>query len=250
MLESVEFFLLALCFLRHERRNGWIIGNNALIVLGVLVALFEPAMERGLAEAGPKGKGVAFLAGGGVNFAVAELIGHLFLERIPLGIYAMGRVLLGTLFFHLLAWAEGAESEEGTSALENIYSAELWAQMAWYGFLFITVTQYAWLTALKRCRPAVISRGTSFMFILNLLFAAAIMRQTPTTSQYIGSAFIVLSIGSGLLEAHRNEAPEEDEAAEDGGLEMGVAQRGEGGDDEEGVKPISAAQEHILGQRI
>ena len=201
MLEPVEFLFFALCLMPGERRNAWIFGNAALLLVGVLIALLEPAME---GKPIPAGEGVLYLAVGGFFYVLAELIGHNFLEHIPLGIYAMARVLLGTLFFHLLAWGEGTKSGEGTTALENIYSVHLWVEMAWYGTLFITVGQFVWLTALSRCRPQAISMATSSMFLFNLAFGAIILGASPTQSQYIGSAFIVASLGSSLVESRRH----------------------------------------------
>lgn len=206
MLEPIEFLLFALCLMPGERRNAWIFGNAALLLVGVLIALLEPAIE---GEPIPAGEGVLYLAIGGFFYVLAQLIGLNFLEHIPLGIYAMARALLGTLFFHLLAWGVGTKSGVGTTALENIYSVHLWLEMAWYGTLFITVGQLVWLTALSRCRPQAISLATSSMFLFNLAFGVIILSASPSRSQYIGSAFIVASLASSLLESRRH--TEEDE---------------------------------------
>jgi drug/metabolite transporter (DMT)-like permease len=252
MLEPVEFLLIASCLLPDERRSRWIVANMGLLVLGVVLGLvLQPALNGG---ALPPAKGVIYLVIGGVGYTVAEAIGHVFLERIPLGIYGMARVVLGTAFYHLLAFFEGSESDRFIG-LRNLYSPRLWEQMAWYGFLFVTIGQWLWLMALSRCRPQTISLGTSTLFILNMVFSAIILGVAPTGAEYVGGAIILVSIGSSLLESWHHE---QQEAASRKGEGKGDEEQGssDGGDDgasrapDEGPLPLIAREACITGSRV
>lgn len=210
MLEPVEFLFLALCLLPHERRNRWIAGNMALLVVGVLAGLLlQPVLNGGPF---PAAKGVAFLILGGFGYTLAEVIGHVYLEHVPLGIYAMARVVLGTAFYHLLAFLEGDGSDRYIE-VRNLYSARLWKQMVWYGLVFVTIGQFVWLTALRRCRPQAISLGTSSLFLLNMLFSVLILGKPPTGAESVGGAIILVSITSSLLEARHHDRQEAAAAA-------------------------------------
>ena len=77
--------------------------------------------------------------------------------------------------------------------------------MAWYGPIFVTLGQVVWLQSLKLCDPSTISIFTSFMFVLNMAWAAVILSRYPTNAEYLGGSIILLSVVSGLLEKRHDE---------------------------------------------
>lgn len=208
MLEPVEFLLLATCLLPEERRNRWILGNMGLLVVGVLAGLLlQPTLNGGPL---PSARGVGFLVLGGAGYTFAEVLGHVYLEHVPLGVYATARVVLGVVFYHLLSFLEG-DGTDRYIGISNLYTARLWKHMVWYGLLFVTVGQALWLTALTRCRPQAIALGTSSLFVINLAFSAIILGVAPTGAEYVGAAIIIVSIVSSLLEARHHERREKEE---------------------------------------
>lgn len=244
MLEPVEFLLLATCLLPGERRNRWIVTNMGLLVLGVVLGLvLQPALNGGVL---PPAKGVAFLIIGGAGYTLAEVIGHIYLDRIPVGIYGMARVVLGTLFYHLLAFLEGDASDRFVG-IRNLYSPRLWEQMAWYGFLFVAVGQWLWLNALTRCRPQTITLGTSSLFLLNMAFSAIILGVAPTGAEYVGGAIILVSIGSSLMETrHHERQGDDEEQGSSGGDRWGTTVA----EDKAGGGLVIAQEVLITGSRV
>lgn len=205
MLEPVEFLLMASCLLPHERQNRWIVFNMSLLIVGVLVGLLlQPALNGGPL---PPAKGVIYIMLGGFGYTIAEVIGHIVLDHMPIGIYGMARVVLGVALYHLLVFVEDDGSDKYIS-IRNLYSPELWKQMVWYGLLFVTLGQWLWLTALSRCVPQIIILGTSSLFILNMIFSVIVLGEPPTGAEYVGGAIIVVSIVSSLLEARNHERKE------------------------------------------
>lgn len=105
----------------------------------------------------------------------------------------------GTIFYHLL---EVAEHEMDGRSLRILYSWDLWRVMLWYGLVFVTALQSAWLYALKNCTSELISTISSSLFVHNIIFSVIILNHPPTTPQYVGGAIIVVSIISSGLESH------------------------------------------------
>lgn len=131
-LEAVWFLLLAVKLFK-ERFNLWIGLNSAIIVLGVIIAIVEPAFEGKTLKIN---SGILYLLLGGFGYVFSLLILKAFLIKVPVGIFGLFRVIVGTAVYHLLAYLQGDRS------LRHLYDDSLWIQMAWYGPLFVTLGQY------------------------------------------------------------------------------------------------------------
>jgi len=93
---------------------------------------------------------------------------------------------------------------EGSNFLEQLYSPTLWADMWWYGPLFVVIFQITYRSSTKLNSSGLLSMGLASVFVLNMIWATIIVQQYPTTSQYIGGAIILISIISSLVErSHR-----------------------------------------------
>lgn len=167
-------------------------GNALLLLAGVVLALVEPAFEGGKVTLNT---GVLFLLLSGFGYVCSLFILKAWLQGVPLGVLALFRVAVGTVFYHLLALVEGS-----TAGAERLYDWHLWKCMLWYGVVFVLVGQALWLLALRFCDPGLISLGTSFMFVLNMVWASILLRRFPSHGEYLGGAVIFVSVVSGLLE--------------------------------------------------
>lgn len=156
------------------------------------LALVEPAFEGGKVTLNV---GVLYLLLGGFGYVGSLFTLKAWLRGVPLGLLALFRVIVGTVFYHLLALAQGSTPE-----LERLYDWHLWRCMLWFGFVFVLLGQALWLLALRECDPGLISLGTSFMFILNMAWAAVLLKRFPTHGEYLGGAMILVSVLSGLWE--------------------------------------------------
>lgn len=182
--------------------------------MGVVLALVEPTFEGGKVTLNT---GVLFLLLSGFGYVGSLFVLKAWLQGVPLGVLALFRVAVGTLFYHLLAYVQGS-----TTAEEALYDWHLWRCMLWFGVLFVLVGQALWLVALRQCDPGLISLGTSFMFILNMVWAAILLRRFPSHGEYLGGAVIFVSVVSGLWEerwALRHKKAEPAAADDEGGQE-------------------------------
>jgi drug/metabolite transporter (DMT)-like permease len=200
----------------------------------VALALVEPAFEDGKVTLNV---GVLYLLLGGFGYVGSLFVLKAWLRGVPLGLLALFRVAVGTAFYHLLALAQGS-----TIGVERLYDWHLWRCMLWFGCVFVLLGQALWLLALRDCDPGLISLGTSFMFILNMIWAAILLRRYPTNGEYLGGAIIFLSVVSGLWEerwalrrkAAEAEAEAEAEAVAEEGAGVGGEQEGQEGEQEKG----------------
>lgn len=93
-LEPVLFLAFSTCLNPHEKHSRWTYANTILVLLGVVLAIIEPVLE---------GKplvvniGYLFFFIGNVATVGTEIISHIYLSTVPLGVYAFVRVILGKL---------------------------------------------------------------------------------------------------------------------------------------------------------
>ena len=137
-----------------------------------------------------------------------------FLTGVPVGIFALYRVVVGMVLYHALVLVQS-----GVTGLSYVYSRELWRAMAWYGPVFVLLGQLVWLKSLQLCAPGLISLLTSFMFVLNMVWAVLLLGRSPTHAEYIGGSVIFASIVSGLVEQRQWRREEEQMVEERKGQE-------------------------------
>ena len=131
-LESVWFLMLAVKLFK-DRFNSWIALNSVIIVIGVIIAIFEPAFEGKKVDLTV---GILYLLVGGFGYVTSLLILKGSLFHVPVGIFCLFRIVIGTIFYHVLAYLQGDRS------FRHLYYKGLWIQMAWYGPIFVTFGQY------------------------------------------------------------------------------------------------------------
>ena len=81
-----------------------------------------------------------------------------------------------------------------------LYSPKLWVAMLPYGTVYVCIGQMFWLMAIQKVIPLYISIGTTCLFILILMWSAALLNVWPTMAQWIGSSFLFVSIVSSVTE--------------------------------------------------
>jgi drug/metabolite transporter (DMT)-like permease len=188
-MESLNFLLLSYWFL-DSKLSRWSVCNGFVTLLGIVLAVISPAFW----GASPQlSAGALYVLMAGYAFSVSLLISKKYLVDIPVSLLSVYRVSLGTLLYHMLIFAIGED-------LGGLYSPELWHYMAPYGLVYVFCGQVMWLTALQRATPLLLSIGTTTLFILNLIWSAGLLNVWPTVPQWIGSAFLAVSIASSAAE--------------------------------------------------
>mmetsp|Transcript_18261 Transcript_18261/g.26680 ORF Transcript_18261/g.26680 Transcript_18261/m.26680 type:complete len:312 (+) Transcript_18261:473-1408(+) len=207
-MESLNFLFLSYIFLGASI-SSWTMVNASLTLCGIILAVISPVFW---GDSVKVSTGALFILLSGYAFSSSLLISKKYLSKISVGVLAVFRVLLGSVLYHFLVLALGEN-------LGNLYSSKLWIAMAPYGFVYVFGGQICWLLALQKASPISISMGTTFLFVLTLCWSAALLGVLPTTAQWIGSAFLVTSILSSVVEVRYKALESAQESAIKGELE-------------------------------
>ncbi|NER84277.1 MAG: DMT family transporter [Leptolyngbya sp. SIO1D8] len=188
-------------WLLGDRVNGWVIGGAVVSFIGVaLTVLIQPAgsdmVSMGMGFEIGLGELLTLLAA--VFKAISNLISKVSLKQIPLGIFNVYRMLVGTIFFF------GATVMlYGPEHFMDVTSLFLWQWMLFYSAIIVVGGQWAWFSGLKQSTASEISLATAFNPLVGVLAAYLILRELPTTAQYIGGAVILGGIALNQIGVQR-----------------------------------------------
>ena len=192
-----------------DRVNMWVIGGAILSFVGVAltVLLHSPSSDMVTMGMGFQiGLGELLTLIAAVFKAVSNLISKVSLKQIPLGIFNVYRMFVGTLVFFvtvLILFEPGH--------FMDVASPFLWQWMLFYSAVIVVGGQLAWFTGLKQSTASEVSLATAFNPIAGVLAAFLILREAPTTAQYIGGAVILVGIALNQIGVQRlnTAAPEQ-----------------------------------------
>lgn len=185
-IEPPLILALSVLFLQ-ERVNGWVLLGAILAFLGVAMTVVLPTLSSG--QAIQVGSGDGLTVAGAASAAIATVISKARLQQIPLGIFNLFRMSVGTLVFC------GAVIQLfGLEHFTDIGSPFLWQWMLIYSAVIVVGGQLAWFFGLRTATAADISLVSSFGPIAGVLATYFILGNVPTWSQYCGGAVILLGI--------------------------------------------------------
>ncbi|MEM8805251.1 MAG: DMT family transporter [Cyanobacteria bacterium P01_G01_bin.38] len=176
-------------WLLGDRINAWVIGGAMLAFVGVaLTVLIQPAgsdmVSMGMGAEIGLGELLVLIAA--VFKAISNLVSKVSLRRIPLGIFNVFRMLVGTVVFFVATVAL-----YGPTHFMDITSPFLWQWMLFYSAIIVVGGQLAWFKGLKQSTASEISLATAFNPIAGVLAAYLILSEVPTGGQYVGGAVIL-----------------------------------------------------------
>ncbi|MEC4807087.1 MAG: DMT family transporter [Jaaginema sp. PMC 1079.18] len=173
-----------------ERINRWVIVGASLAFIGVALTVILPAPDPEMTAMGLTIDLGSFLTLVAAVFkAIANLISKLSLKEIPLGIFSVFRMIVGTIVFFVVTL-----TLYGPEHFMDVTSPFLWQWMLIYSAVIVVGGQLFWFSGLKRSNASEISLATAFNPIVGVLAAFLILREIPTTAQFIGGAVILLGI--------------------------------------------------------
>jgi drug/metabolite transporter (DMT)-like permease len=195
-LEPPLTLVLSVLFLK-ARVNRW-------TVAGALVAFAGVAITTGLSSAGQPipimggwvhiGRGELLVAIAAVVLAIATVISQARLQHIPLGIFNIVRVGVGTVVFFVLA-----NVLYGAHHFIDIFSPFLWKWMLLYGAVIVVAGQLCWFVGLRSATPSDVTLSSSFSPIAAIAMAFLILGEMPTPAQYMGGGIILMGIVLSLI---------------------------------------------------
>ncbi|MEM9487280.1 MAG: DMT family transporter, partial [Cyanobacteria bacterium P01_F01_bin.116] len=205
-----------------DRVNKWVIAGAVLSFIGVaLTVLIQPSgtemipMAAGMAI----GRGALFTLIAAVIKAVANLVSKISLRDIPLGIFSVFRMFVGTVFFFgatLILY--------GPEHFMDVGSRFLWQWMLFYAAIIVVAGQTFWFNGLKRSNASEVSFATAFNPIVGILSAFILLGEVPTLAQYLGGIVILGGIVLNQIGVQRlnlirpSQKPSDKEMSESGGF--------------------------------
>ena len=208
-----------------ERVNGWVVGGALLAFVGVALTVLLPSpneevmMTMGMGIDIGLGAFLTLLAA--VFKAVSNLISKVSLAQIPLGIFNVYRMLVGTVtfFFATIILFD-------PSHFMDVASPFLWQWMLLYSAIIIVGGQFAWFTGLKLSTASEISLATAFTPIAGVLAAYLVLGEAPTMAQYIGGAVILIGIALNQVGVQRLNATAPEQQPTPQEMEEAIAFKG------------------------
>ncbi|NEZ61296.1 EamA family transporter [Leptolyngbyaceae cyanobacterium CCMR0082] len=205
-----------------DRVNKWVVAGAVVSFIGVaLTVLIQPAgtemvsMGMGMVL----GRGALFTLIAAVIKAMANLISKISLREIPLGIFSVFRMFVGTVFFF------GATVIlYGPEHFMDVGSPFLWQWMLFYAAIIVVAGQSFWFNGLKRSTASEVSFATAFNPIVGILSAFILLGEVPTLGQYLGGGVILCGIGLNQIGVQRlnimrpSQRPSTKEMSESGGF--------------------------------
>lgn len=205
-----------------DRVNKWVVAGAVVSFIGVaLTVLIQPpdtemvSMGMGMAV----GRGALLTVIAAVIKAVANLLSKISLRDIPLGIFSVFRMFIGTIFFF------GATIVlYGPEHFMDIGSPFLWQWMLFYSAIIVVAGQTFWFNGLKRSTASEVSFATAFNPIVGILSAFILLGEVPTLGQYLGGIVILGGIVLNQIGVQRlnlmrpSQRPSDKEMSESGGF--------------------------------
>lgn len=175
-----------------DRINRWVVAGAVLSFIGVALTVLIPPPGTAMTATGmgfELGTGELLVLLAAVFKAIANLISKLNLKQIPLGIFSVYRMFIGTIFFFgatMLLY--------GPEHFMDVGSPFLWQWMVAYAVVIVVGGQFFWFSGLKLSTASEVSFATAFNPLAGVLAAYLLLGDVPTVPQYIGGAVILLGI--------------------------------------------------------
>ncbi|ESA32099.1 membrane protein [Leptolyngbya sp. Heron Island J] len=203
-----------------DRVNKWVVAGAVVSFIGVaLTVLIQPPGTEMISMSTAIGQGAVLTLIAAVIKAIANLISKISLREIPLGIFSVFRMFVGTVFFF------GATIVlYGSEHFMDVGSKFLWQWMLFYAAIIVVAGQSFWFNGLKRSTASEVSFATAFNPIVGILSAFILLSEVPTLGQYIGGVVILGGIFLNQVGVQRlnllrpSQRPSTKEMSESGGF--------------------------------
>jgi len=193
-------FVLAAWLILREEFEPWAFAAGLVALCGAVLMLW--LNSGGGFEIG-KGEIGALLAT--LSYIASTLVARTGLRGIPLGIYAIYRTVLGTIFYFFLAIYLF-----GPLHFQDVFHPLVWEWVWIYALIVVIGGQFAWALGLKYARSGDVSLATSFSPLAAILIAMILLGEDPGAGLVPGGAIILLAIGIGQYGRIRSRRTRED----------------------------------------
>ena len=182
-----------------DRVNKWVVAGAVVSFVGVaLTVLIQPPGTDMLSMGTAVGRGIVFTLIAAVIKAIANLVSKISLRDIPLGVFSVFRMFVGTVFFFVATLIL-----YGPEHFMDVGSRFLWQWMLFYAAIIVVAGQTFWFSGLKQSTASEVSFATAFNPIVGILSAFLLLGEVPTVGQYIGGIVILGGIALNQIGVQR-----------------------------------------------
>lgn len=210
--------------LLRERVNAWVIAGALVSFIGVvLTVVLQPpgsdmvSMGMGISI----GRGELLTLVAAVLKAIANVISKAGLAEIPLGVFSIFRMVVGTVFFFAAALIIFDAGH-----FMDVTSPFLWRWMLLYSAVIVVGGQLFWFSGLRQSSASEISLATAFTPLAGVLAAYLILAEAPTVAQYIGGSVILVGIALNQIGVRRLNARAAESGPMDNAIEEPILYKG------------------------
>jgi len=164
--------------------------SNILVVLGVVSMYIHPIIIQN--ESFSFSVGEASALGAAFCISLSTIISKTALTNVSLGVFICYRSLLGSIFF-ILCGMIFHQVDHIVTPFTDHFCRETVLLICGWGVL-VAFTQLLWFGSVKSASSNQISMAIAFGFPCLLFCAFFVNDETPTTPQWIGSAFIGVAL--------------------------------------------------------
>ena len=189
-LEAPLTLALSVIFLRIQV-NAWTVAGSLIAFVGVATTALLASSSRMIPMMGGVfqiGQGELQVGLAAVIFSITTIISKTQLQQVPLGIFTLVRLSLGTVIFFVLA-----QILYGPHHFAQVLSPFLWKWMLLYSAVIVVIGQLCWLTGLRGSMPAEVALVSSVNPLAAVIMAYFILGEVPSPAQYTGGLIILLT---------------------------------------------------------
>ncbi|MDX2231564.1 MAG: DMT family transporter [Leptolyngbyaceae cyanobacterium bins.349] len=189
-IEPPMILALSVWFL-HSRLNRWELVGTVVSFVGVVftIVLQQPpaaGLPMGVLSLG-KGELLTIL--GTTAAAIATVISKARLGHIPLGLYTLVRLVIGTIVFFTLAIVL-----YGADHFRDVMAPVLWQWMLLYGIVIVAIGHLCWFRGLRTSTTSEAALVNSFNPVAGVVAAYLILGEQPLFAHYVGGSIILLGL--------------------------------------------------------
>ncbi len=178
-------------WLLHSRLNRWEVIGTLVSLVGVAFTItLQPTPSNALSTGMiAMGKGELLTILGVSAAAIATVISKAKLGNIPLGIYTITRLVVGTIVFFVLAIVL-----YGVQHFRDVTAPVLWQWMLLYGVVIVAIGQLCWFRGLRLSTTSEAALANSFNPVAGIAAAYLILGEQPLFAHYVGGSIVLLGL--------------------------------------------------------
>lgn len=173
----------------NKKSNWWMFTGELISVAGIiLILILQSGSQNAIDMMGLKiGRGELLAIAGATIMSVANVTRKARLDSIPIGVFTMFRLAVGTIVF----WALVVKLYT-VAHFADVFAPLVWQWISIYGIFIVAGGQIIWFRGLKASNFTMASYAGYLTPIAGILAAYFILGEIPTKAQYIGGGVILV----------------------------------------------------------